>query len=49
MMRDGGDGGGDGGDCCRLSILFGEREREKWECVVVVCERKCVFIVEGGF
>jgi len=33
MMCDSGVGGGDGGDCCRRSILFGEfffvREREK--------------------
>ena len=29
MMHDGGDGSGDGGDCCRRSILFDEREREK--------------------
>jgi len=36
MMRDGSDGGDNGGDCCRRFILFDEREREKWECVFVV-------------
>lgn len=29
MIRDGSDGGGDGGDCCHCFILFGERGKER--------------------